>query len=202
MPVPHPHRTQPRGNPVDMAGGFTLIELMVTLAVLAVIIAITTPLFAGVINSNRLTSNANELVAALQIARTESIRNNARAVLCESDNGSSCTGNAAWRGWIVSVDSNRNGIVESSEILKVGRVEAPTQMLPSSNITNSRVVFRADGMAYDGNNNLLQAVIRVCLPVTNPPINVRDLNIAAGSRVAIKRATAGTGGACPAPGNT
>lgn len=201
MPVFRSYRFRPGRRCARTPGGFTLIELAVTLAVLAIFIAISAPLFAGVINGNRLTSNANELVAAIQIARSESIRNNARAVVCESANGTSCSTNSPWRGWIVFVDRNNNSVPDANEIMRVGNIEQPTQVLASSNINNARIVFRADGMAY-GTNGLLQAVLRVCLPITNPPINVRDVSLSAGGRVAIKSATAGTGGTCPAPGNT
>ena len=201
MPVLRSFRSRPVWLHARTSGGFTLVELAVTLAVLAIFIAISAPLFAGVINGNRLTSNANELVAALQIARSESIRNNARAVVCESANGSSCSTNSPWRGWIVFVDRNSNGTPDTGEIMRVGNIEQPTQVLTSSNITSSRITFRADGMAY-GNNGLLQAVLRVCLPITNPPINIRDVSLSAGGRIAIKTATAGTGGTCSAPGNT
>ncbi|MBF6941294.1 prepilin-type N-terminal cleavage/methylation domain-containing protein, partial [Acinetobacter baumannii] len=47
-------------------GGFTLIELMVTVAVLAIVLAVAVPAFGTLIRSSRLTSNANEVVAALQ----------------------------------------------------------------------------------------------------------------------------------------
>ncbi len=186
--------------PAFAARGFTLVELAITLTVLSVLMAIGAPLFTGVINGNRLTSNANEIVAALQIARSEALRRNARTSFCQSSNGTTCSNSATWQGWLIFADADGDNVVDADEIVRSGTITAPLVVVPSSNVTNSRVTFRADGLAYVG-NNLLQANVRVCLPVTNPNQNVRDVNIAVGGRVAV-RAPVNAAGACPAPGNT
>lgn len=184
------------------ATGFTLVELAITVVVLAVLIGISIPLFTGLINGSRLTGNANELVAALQIARTEAIRRNVRTTICQSADGLTCTNVSPWRGWIIFADDDGDGAVDAGEIVRTGVVEQPVQVLPSPSVTasNNRIVFRADGLAYAG-NALLEANMRVCLPVANPNLNVRDVNIAIGGRVAV-RAPINAAGACPAPGNT
>lgn len=182
------------------AGGFTLVELAITVVVLAVLIGISIPLFTGLINGSRLTGNANELVAALQIARTEAIRRNVRTTVCQSADGLTCTNATPWRGWIIFADDDGDGVVDAGEIVRTGVIEQPIQVIPSGNVVNSRIVFRADGLAYAG-NNLLEANMRVCLPVANPNLNARDVNIAVGGRVAV-RAPINAAGACPVPGNT
>jgi type IV fimbrial biogenesis protein FimT len=185
------------------AAGFTLIELMIAVFVLAVVIAISIPLFSGVVNGSRLTSNANELVAAMQSARAEAIRQNRRTSLCGSDDGLNCSNTTPWRGWVVFADANGNGLVDAGERVRSGNIEAPLQVLPSANITaaNNRILFRADGLAYGTGGILLEANLRVCLPTTNPPENTRDVNLAMGGRATV-RAAANAAGACAAPGNT
>lgn len=185
----------------SLSRGFTLVELAITVTVLAVLLGLTAPLFTAMINGGRLTGNANELVAAVLIARSEAIRANVRTSVCQSTDGASCSNASPWRGWIVFADADGDNVVDAGEIVRSGIIEAPVQVLSSASVTNAntRITFRADGLAYAG-NNLLEGNLRVCLPVTNPALNVRDVNIAIGGRVAV-RAPINAAGACNAPGN-
>ena len=182
--------------------GFSLVELAITVFVLGIVLGISIPMFTGVVNGNRLTANANELVAAIQSARAEAIRQNMRTSLCESDDGATCAGTSPWQGWIVFADANGNGIADAGEVVRAGTIEAPVLVIPSANIAgaNNRITFRADGLAYDNGNALMEGNLRVCLAVTNPQENARDVNLATGSRAAV-RAPVNAAGACPAPGN-
>ncbi len=200
-PSTDPQTQASRALSRGLSRGFTLVELAITVTVLAVLMGLAAPLFNEVINSNRLTGNANELVAAVQIARSEAIRGNVRTSLCQSTDGANCSNASPWRGWIVFADANGDNVADAAEIVRAGIIEAPVQVLSSLSVTsaNTRVTFRADGLAYAG-NNLLEGNLRVCLPVTRPALNVRDVNIAIGGRVAV-RAPINAAGACNAPGN-
>ncbi len=82
--------------------GFTLVELMVTIAVMVVLAMIAVPTFDNVRLSNRLGAYASDLVAASQLARSEAIKRNAQVTLCASSNASSCASDGQWEaGWIV-----------------------------------------------------------------------------------------------------
>jgi len=187
-----------RSDRPSPARGFSLVELFVTLGVLSILTAVSIPLITSTINASRITGSANEFVAALQLARMESIRRNVRVVVCESSDGLSCTGGAQWRGWVVFADRNQNNLVDIDEQINSGRVEAPLRALGSGNIGN-RILFRSDGLAYL-NNQLLNGNMRVCMPTGQPAENGRDVRIAAGSRMSVGPATP-VGVACPAPGN-
>ncbi|MFO1474174.1 MAG: GspH/FimT family pseudopilin [Lysobacterales bacterium] len=178
--------------------GFTMVELMVTVAVAAVLLALATPSFEGVLNGNRLASQSNELVAALQIGRSEAVKNNARVIVCRSTNLTTCAAGAAWTGWVAGIDSNRDGQVD--QVLKVGSISAPLQVFSSSNIEQSRVTIRPDGYAYKQDGTLLVASIAVCIPTIRPTENVRAVTITAGSRIETKSLDGG--GACAVLGNT
>ncbi|MBP6596386.1 MAG: GspH/FimT family pseudopilin [Arenimonas sp.] len=89
------------------AAGFTLIELAITVSILAITLAIALPSFTGLIRSNRVSTQTNAMMASLAYARSEAIRSNTSVmgnrdvVLCPSSDGATCS--AAWGdGWIVA----------------------------------------------------------------------------------------------------
>lgn len=82
--------------------GFTLIELMVTIAVMAILLAVAAPSFNDVTLNSRLGSYANNFVASANLARSEAIKRNAVVVMCVSSDGVNCTTTGGWeQGWIV-----------------------------------------------------------------------------------------------------
>jgi type IV fimbrial biogenesis protein FimT len=206
-------------TPRPKAGrGFTLVELMITITVAMVLVAIAAPSFDAVFNSGRIDGAANELVATLQVARMEAIRRNAHVVVCASANGTSCTNAVAWTGWLAFVDDGGyshshaagvaanagNGAVDANEpILRVNTINTPVQVQTSTNIsgtTHGAITFNSDGMARDVAGNLLDGTISVCLAKAHPEENVRNVSIKSGSRVLVNRASGG--GACAVPANT
>jgi len=84
------------------ARGFTLVELMVSLLVAAILLGIAVPSFRDAALSSRLTGYANDLVASVQVARSEAIKRNLTVKLCASVNGSTCAAGVGWEvGWII-----------------------------------------------------------------------------------------------------
>ena len=83
--------------------GFTLVELMVTIAVVAVLLAIALPSFRNVIHRNRVATASNDLLASVAYARTTAIYRHQLVSMCPSADGTSCTsaGQAFEPGWIV-----------------------------------------------------------------------------------------------------
>jgi type IV fimbrial biogenesis protein FimT len=80
--------------------GFTLVELMVTVAVAAILAVLAVPAYNEAMLGSKLNTLANNFAASAQLARSEAIKRNAPVTLCASSNGSSCTG--AWKdGWVV-----------------------------------------------------------------------------------------------------
>lgn len=83
---------------------FTLIELLVTLAVLAIVMAIAAPSFTNLIQSNRTQTISNDLLGALQYARSEAVKRGAKVDICRR-NGDVCANAADWgNGWLVKVN--------------------------------------------------------------------------------------------------
>jgi type IV fimbrial biogenesis protein FimT len=102
--------------------GATLLELMVVLAVSAILLGIGVPSFVGLANSSRLTSATNELVSSLHLARSEAIKRNSRVVLCTSTMGTSCAASGSWQqGWLVFHDVNNNVVLDAGETMILAR---------------------------------------------------------------------------------
>ena len=85
-----------------VAGGFTLIELMVTLTVLGILTLLAAPSFNEAILGNKLAGFSNTFVASAQLARSEAIKRNNAVTLCRSADGLTCAASGTWQqGWIV-----------------------------------------------------------------------------------------------------
>jgi len=82
--------------------GFTLVELMIALVILAILLGVAVPSFQGAALSGRLSAYANDFVASTQLARSEAVKRNAAVRLCVSAGGAACDDEGGWEsGWIV-----------------------------------------------------------------------------------------------------
>ena len=103
----HPGSLRP-SSPAER--GMTLVELLFTLLVLAILVAMAAPSFRDASLGGRLTATANSLLGSIQVARSEAIKANAPTTLCASADGLTCAVSGDWdQGWIV-LDSADNVI--------------------------------------------------------------------------------------------
>lgn len=94
---------------MNRSHGFTLVELMITLLLAAIIMSLAVPGFGDLMRGNRAATQANELVAALNLARSEAVKRGARVSACPSTNQATCANSTDWAtGWIVFVDLAAN----------------------------------------------------------------------------------------------
>lgn len=91
-------------------GGFTLIEMMVVVAMLAIFAGIAIPGFRNLIANNRMAGQANDVLSTLQFARSEAITRGTRVSICPSSSGTACTATGWQNGWMVFAEGTTGTI--------------------------------------------------------------------------------------------
>jgi len=148
--------------------GYTLIELMSMLAVISILVTVGLPMMNVFFESNRMISNTNDLVAGLNIARSEAIKQQIRVTLCQSDNQLACTATGRWEdGWIVFQDPNGNATVDGGErILRLSAAVSGNQTtIRSNDVTNliaNSVSFTSRGLPKALNGGVQSGTFRIC----------------------------------------
>lgn len=101
--------------------GYTVLELMMTIAVIAVIAGFAAPSFLASIRANRIVTDNNELISTLAFARSEAIKRGQRVTLCPSADQATCATSGGWeQGWIAFLDPTGFGTVDTGEeVLRV-----------------------------------------------------------------------------------
>jgi type IV fimbrial biogenesis protein FimT len=101
--------------------GFTLLELMTALAVLAILAGVGIPAFRDIVRNNQIAAESGDMVTALTLARSEALKRGMRVSVCGAD-GDECSDEADWSGgWIVFTDDfgDMGVIDEQDEVLQV-----------------------------------------------------------------------------------
>ena len=141
-----------RSLPQPTSGGFTLVEMLVALAVAAVLLAVAIPSFAAISRFTTLSSASNVFLSGLYLARNEAIKRNSRVVLCKSADGNMCTASGGWeQGWIVFHDANNNGTREDAEAI----IRREATLTTSLRLTGNMHVARYVSFAPTGGTRLL-----------------------------------------------
>ena len=146
----------PGSRSVSGQHGLTLLELMVTVAIVAILGTLAAPSFQHMIQANRTRTVALELMDTLNLARSEAVRRGQPVSLCPSRNGSSCaTSDAGWdSGWIAFV--NEDGLGEGAaatrdnhELLLQVRQDLPAgiSVRPNGNFTHG-ITFLRTGLVW------------------------------------------------------
>ncbi len=159
--------------------GVTLIELLVTLSVAAILLAIGVPSFQDLINNNRATGVANNLVSAIGLARSEAVKRGQLVTVCTSastGNASPTCNGTSWKdGWVVFVDGPVTGAVDGTDlVLKVGQMST---LPPGSSFTGagnlaSYVSFKPSGQSQDGAGSGAGGNLTLCLGGKQRVINI------------------------------
>lgn len=138
--------------------GATLLELIVVLAVSAILLGIGIPSFSAFTGNSRLTSATNELVSSLHLARSEAIKRNSRVVMCTSATGTSCATSGDWhQGWLVFHDANNNAALDAGETMILARQAFPAGLSLKGNTWVSQYI----SYTPSGATRLISGVLQV-----------------------------------------
>lgn len=130
--------------------GFTLVELLVTLFVALVLVAVGIPSFNSAVKNARLTKSTNLLVTSLHRARSEALKRSRNVIMCANLN---CDSSAWENGWILFVDENEDSKKDSEEelIFEQNQLKGTTVRYAGFN-SNNKLGFTSRGIPVSKNN--------------------------------------------------
>ncbi|WP_052812842.1 GspH/FimT family pseudopilin [Desulfonatronum thioautotrophicum] len=126
--------------------GFSIIEVLIVVAIASILTAIAIPAFNVFIGNTRVSTVTNEFVSALNLARSEAIKRGGDVHVCRSSNGATCATSGHWgQGWLIADENDtpirvREGLREPSSFAGNGTLATNT---------NTRITFSRDGRVLE-----------------------------------------------------
>lgn len=161
--------------------GLTLVELLVTMAIMAILLAIAVPSFLNASLNSKLNDIANSFVSSAQLARSEAIKTNLPVTLCASIDGEECGGDWA-DGWIVFWDNP----LTDARVMPVLREALPQGFVLTGDATS--IVFQPTGVGATS------AALTVCRSAPSVGSVKREISVSGTGRTEVIRKSAAT---CP-----
>jgi type IV fimbrial biogenesis protein FimT len=190
--VMHSYRYHLRPDTVrqTFARGFTLIELMIAVAVLAILLGIAVPSFNEATLSSKLGSTANNFVASATLARSEAIKRNMAITLCVSTDGASCASSGGWeQGWMVACKTTDNISCDGTgpNLIALQRQQPVSAGFKISEASSIRIMtFEPTGVGAT------QATLTVCRATPTVGAQQRQIGITATGRASVTKITSTT----------
>jgi type IV fimbrial biogenesis protein FimT len=171
--------------------GFTILELMMTLTVASVIMALAVPSFRDFIKNSRMSGASNDLLASLQLARTEAIKRRHSVAVCASANANAavpgCTGSFNGAGWVVWDDVDNDSAIDGGEsvLARHAALDPGLTVSESANV----VVYQPSGfLSVNQTNFILLCDDRANAQLGNSYFK-RAVSISKTGRGAVRRST-------------
>lgn len=137
--------------------GFTLMELMITLSVAAILLGLAAPSFVDILKNTRLSTQMNNLASAINFTRSEAIKRGLPATICSSNDNLSCGG--TWQdGWLIFSDADGDSVVDAAdddEVIRVGDGLSANDMTLSFG-ARTHITYQADGFSSGGDNGTIR----------------------------------------------
>jgi len=139
--------------------GVTMIELLVTLSIAAILLTLAVPNFMDFVRNSRLTNAANDLSLAMAYARSEAVKRGSKITVCGRSDDATCGNSQSveekyiWDdGWLVFVDTDGDGVVDNGEsVLRIfGALDSVTVRT-----SERRATFNNQGFAVGYNQTFM-----------------------------------------------
>jgi type IV fimbrial biogenesis protein FimT len=167
-------------------GGYTLIELMVVVSIVAILGAVAVPALTETRQAMARKSATSALMVSLQWARFEALQRGARMVVCKSSDGIQCAQSGNWdQGWIVFQDANSNAVVDGSELVLQRQGAVAGVRMVGDNAVGKYVSFDSMGASIYNNNAFQSGTFTACA-VSGRPVESRKIVVSKGGRVRIQ----------------
>ncbi|WP_158300631.1 GspH/FimT family pseudopilin [Chromobacterium sp. ATCC 53434] len=144
---------------MDEERGFTLLELLIVMALLGLVLAFAVPAYQRTVATNALLSESGNLYGDVLFARSEAIKRGQVVLVCPSSNGASCNGsggNTNWAtGWIVLAAANNSCGDTGGTVLRLQKAFSSGDSATYSNGTNPALCFNRMGYAPAANVGML-----------------------------------------------
>lgn len=154
------------GTPDCIMGkqGFTLVEMMVVIAIASILMAIAIPQFSELIRRNRVATISNQLLGTAFVARSEAIKRGHRVTACVSTDGVSCSTGGHWHaGWIVFADHNGDAVRDEGESLISVQAPVTGATTITGNIpVRTYISYNPAGRSTLVNGGLQMGTVTIC----------------------------------------
>lgn len=193
------HNLAPFGSsecPRTSGRGFSLIELIITVAVAAVLLSLAMPAVSSMMAQNRLAAATNAARGALMAARQSAVMTGRPVSLCAGTPSAGCSGDWSAGEWLVFRDANHSGDLDAGEsVIRHGRLSLAGDVNLSGNgPLRTALVYVPAGHAERVSGAFGAGRLRICLARDLAP-NARELVISASGRVRLQRVD--LAGTCP-----
>ena len=142
-------------NDMKKNSGYTLLELIITVALISLIFAFAIPSLTTFNQNDRLTTNINTLIGHLAYARSEAVKRSVQVAICASNDAATCSG--GWDdGWIVYIDADSdNAFTAGEEIVRTQQTLGGNNTLTATGI-GTQIIYDNRGFVTAASVGSLQ----------------------------------------------
>jgi type IV fimbrial biogenesis protein FimT len=140
------------------AAGITIVELVVSLAVVSILVTSGVPAFSSFIQTNKISETAFDTLGTINLARAEAVKRRTRVVLCRSAAPTAATpacggtSNTWTTGWLVFASGDANNTYEAVTDTLLGRgvVDSSNVTVMTNSTSNNNLEYNSDGTTNEG----------------------------------------------------